>query len=100
MRINVFGHRENPAKDRPCMRVSKSAAEKWLSLGTHFRLNKYSIQALDPAYVGKRTDVEKGITYIPEHLPPVEVPQVRFREPATEQWMKEHRAVNRFWAAQ
>jgi hypothetical protein len=36
--------------------------------------------------------------YIPERLPPVEVPQVRFREPETERWMQQHRSVNRFWA--
>jgi hypothetical protein len=100
MRFRLFGHLDNPQKDRPVQSVSKSTAVKWINLGTHFQIDKQTIQAIDPAKVGKRTDTEKGIAYVPDSLPPEELLKIRFREPKTETWMLMHRAVNRFWAEQ
>jgi hypothetical protein len=81
MSIKVFGFRENPLKDRSTFHVSKSTRDKWLTLGTHIEIDRHTIQAVDPS---KKRAIRHTVAYksfVPEKLPPVELPGVRFVPP-------------------
>lgn len=69
--------------------VNKQRAKRLVASGNYRWNGPQAIQALPPRI---KSDVELRFTYIPDKLPPMEVPGVYFQEPQSDQWRKEHRS--------
>ena len=71
-------------------RVSKQRAKRLVASGQYRWNGSQAIQAIPPQ---PPPEIEIRFTYIPDRMPPREVPGVYFQEPRSDQWRKDHRTV-------
>lgn len=96
MNIRVF--RRGERTDRPAkVIVSKSTAKRYLYTGRFIQLSPSSIQEVTaprraPSSQPARI-VRPAAPYIPDRLPAMDIPGVKFREPNTDAWRLAHRNV-------
>jgi len=96
MNIRVF--RRGERTDQPArVIVSKSTAKRLLNTGRYCQLSSNAIQELVavrrlPATEAERRSIPQA-PYIPDRLPPMDIPGVRFKEPNSPTWRLDHRNV-------
>lgn len=79
----------------PARHVKKSVAELLIRRLVARRISKTLIQMVTVrAYVAYSAKVPAVVRwYIPERMPPVDVPGVHFEEPKSPTWREQHRMV-------
>ena len=96
MNIRVFRRGESPAKPAKLI-VSKSTAERLFRTGRYAKLPTGALQEL----TAERRTPEQRLArisptpshYIPQRMPPVDLPGLKFQEPQSDQWRIDHRTV-------
>jgi hypothetical protein len=93
MSIRVYAVNHEPIRHRPIMHVSRSTAAKWLLQQTHEEI-PHTLRAIRMVDPSRRVRVlPSGPAYIPERLPPIELPGLHFDEPDSGAWRRAHRLV-------
>ena len=97
-RIRVYAFGTHPSRNPPQQIVSKSTARRWIGWSTHEQLNKYAIRErfANPLGIspGQSHQPPPQRWYSPDKLPPVELPHIRFVEPQSDNWRRDHRSVS------
>lgn len=96
MRITVV---QRPSRDVR-RHLNKTVAELivaqvlgvWVEPGRTLRV--LTLRGLPDAAMRPRPLSRQKYRYIPEKMPPVEVPGVKFEEPQSDTWKRQHRAVD------
>lgn len=96
MNIRVF--RRGERTDRPAkVIVSKSTAKRLLATGRYLQHSSNAIQEVSAALRAPAATpihiVAASLPYIPEHMPPVDLPGIHFEEPRSTTWLLAHRSV-------
>lgn len=88
MKIGVLTESQNPSVDKALCFVSKNAAFRMCRQGTHEKIGRGLIRKLKqrlfpPGYI---------FAYIPDKMPPINVPNTIFRPPATN-WNQKYAGI-------
>ena len=74
----MYAKGQKPETHRPIVNVSKSTAHRWTMRGTHIWL----VAGRSIGLAEKRPKMRfNGVSYIPEKMPPAEIPGCRFEPP-------------------
>jgi hypothetical protein len=88
-KIGVLAHYQHPF-EAPRSHVSKTVADFRVQNKTARRVSKLVIQMIEGAIV---CESQFHPTYIPEKMPPREVPGCFFQPPQSDTWKLQHRTV-------
>lgn len=96
MRISVYLKAQDHLAEVPRHECSRDIAFLVICAQFAHRIGQNAIQltTIDPWKVVKDAVLRRSGWYIPENLPPVEVPGVWFEEPDSDTWRLQHRNVS------
>lgn len=91
VKIGVLTETQIPSVDKASCFVSKNAAFRMIRQGTHERAGRGFIRKL----LSRKLNQPEGyrFAYIPEKMPPREVPNTYFQPPQSDTWRIQHRTV-------
>lgn len=81
-RFCVFAATANPRSDRPTHHIARTHAESLVRYGWAIEVGPRAIQLL---YISEQR------SFIPERMPPLDLPGLKFVEPTSSTWRLQHR---------